>query len=178
MAVCKLSKDILRTAVCDYSLKQVTDLYFANYADVTATAVGADSSREISTITMASEAKFYHLEPNKDSVSYNDDLQLGDAGSKYRASSITFSLGGKYDSDAVNALDALSLGRYVIVAALSDGTHIMFGRQVPMEASAASFQSAAEATGFNGTTYTFTANTNESPLPLSEAAIKTVKGIA
>lgn len=176
MAVCKLTKDILRADVCDYSLKQVTDLYLANYADVTATTVSAEGKREVATITLAASAKFYHLEPNKDSVSYNDDLQLGDAGSKYRASSLTFSLGGKYDSDAVDALDALSLGRYVIVAALSDGSYIMFGRVVPMEANAASFQSAAEATGFNGTTYTFTANTNESPLPLAEAAIKTVLG--
>lgn len=176
MAVCKLTKDILKADVCDYSLKQITDLYFANYADVTSTTVGTDGSREVATITLSASAKFYHLEPNKDSATYNDDLTVGDSGSKYRVSTVSFSLGGVYDSDAVDALDALSLGRYVIVAALSDGSYIMFGRQVPMEASAASFQSAAEATGFNGTTYTFTANTNESPLPLAEAAIKTVKG--
>ena len=78
----------------------------------------------------------------------------------------------------VDILDALSLGRFVIVARLSDGSYVMFGRLTPMEAETASLESAAEATGFNGITVTFTNSTVESPLPLAEEAVHTVLGNA
>ena len=175
MAVCKLTKDILRTVVCDYSLKQIVDLYFANYEDVTATALG-ETGNTVKTITMKPEAKFYHVEPNKDSASFEDTLQMGDAGSKYRATTLSFSYGGVYDGNAVDALDAFSLGRFMAAAKLSDGTWILFGRLSPLEASTASFSSAAEATGFNGEQITLTNNTVESPLPLEETAISTITG--
>ena len=147
MAVCKLTKDILRSVICGYSLKQIVDLYFANYEDVTSTTLG-EQGNTVKTITMKNEAKFYHVEPNKDSASFEDALQMGDAGSKYRATTLSFSYGGKYDGDAVAAL----------------------------EANAASFTSAAEATGFQGQQITLTNNTVESPLPLEETAISTITG--
>ena len=177
MAVCKLTKDILRTGVCDYSLKQIVDLYFANYEDVTATTLG-EHGNTVKTITMKDQAKFYHVEPNKDSASFEDTLQVGDAGAKYRQSNVTFSYGGSYDGDAVDNLDAFSLGRFVCAAKLSDGTWVLFGRLTPLEASTATFSSAAEATGFNGEQITLTNNTVESPLPLEETAINTVLGQA
>ena len=175
MAVCKLTKDILKSGVCGYSLKQIVDLYFANYEDVTSTALG-ETGNTVKTITMKPEAKFYHVEPNKDSASFEDALQMGDAGSRYRATTLTFSYGGKYDANAVDALDAFSLGRFMAAAKLSDGTWVLFGRLTPLEANAASFTSAAEATGFNGQQITLTNNTVESPLPLEETAIATITG--
>lgn len=177
MAVCKLSKDILKSGVCGYSLKQIVDLYFANYEDVTATTLGTDGNT-VKTITMKDQAKFYHVEPNKDSASFEDTLQVGDAGAKYRQTNVVFSYGGVYDGDAVDNLDAFSLGRFVCAAKLSDGTWILFGRLSPLEASVATFSSAAEATGFNGEQITLTNNTVESPLPLEETAINTVLGQA
>lgn len=177
MAVCKLNNDILKSGVCGYSLKQIVDLYFANYEDVTATTLGT-SGNTVATITMAESGKFYHVEPNKDSASFEDSLQVADAGAKYRATTLTFSYGGVYDGDAVDNLDAFSLGRFMAAAKLSDGTWVLFGRLTPLEASAATFTSAAEATGFNGEQITLTNNTVESPLPLDEAAIKTILGQA
>lgn len=175
MAVCLLNNDILKSTVCGYSLKQITELYLANFADVTSVEVGApekgEGGVEVKTITMAAQKKFYKIEPEKDSATYNDDLMVGDGGSKYRSTTITWNIGGQYTPQMVDVLDALSLGRYVIVARLSDGTYIMFGRLTAMEANAASLQSAAEATGFNGITVTFNNNTTESPIPLSAAAI-------
>lgn len=184
MAVCLLNKDILQSTACGYSLKQITDLYLANYSDVTATTIGKPTEPaeatgvEVLTITLNASAKFYHIEPAKDSATYDDALQVGDGGSKYRTSTVTFNISGTYTPDMVDVIDALSLGRYVIVAKLSDGTYIMFGRLTPMEANATSLQSAAEATGFNGITVTFTNNNTEAPLPLSEAAVATVLGSA
>lgn len=175
MAVCKLNNDILKSGVCGYSLKQIVDLYFANYEDVAATTLGS-AGNTVASITMANSAKFYHVEPNKDSASFEDTLQIGDAGAKYRTSTVTFSYGGVYDGDAVDNLDAFSLGRFVCAAKLSDGSWILFGRLSPLEANVATFTSAAEATGFNGEQITLTNNTVESPLPLDEAAIKTILG--
>ena len=179
MAVCKLTQDILKSTFCGYSLKQIVQLYLANAEDVTATTVGAPTEGggvEVKTITMASSAKFYKIQPAKDSATFEDSLQVGDGGSKYRQSSITWNISGEYTAKMVDVLDALSLGRFVIVAKLSDGNYVMFGRLTPMEAETANLSSAAEATGFNGVTVTFTNATVESPLPLSEDAIKTVLG--
>lgn len=183
MAVCKLAQDILKSTFCGYSLKQIVELYLANAEDVTATTVGTPTGDdatgvEVKTITLAAQAKFYKIEPAKDSATFEDSLQVGDGGSKYRQSSITWNISGEYTPQMVDVLDALSLGRFVIVAKLSDGNYVMFGRLTPMEAETASLSSAAEATGFNGVTVTFTNATVESPLPLSEAAIKVVTGAA
>lgn len=173
MAVCLLDNDILRSNFCGYSLKQITDIYLANYEQVTGTTV---QDNEVATITMAGDAKFYHIEPAKDTATYEDSLQIGDGGSKYRQASISFNIGGAYNKDMVDVLDALSLGRYIAVAKFSDGTYVAFGRVVPMEASTASLSAAAEATGFSGVQVTLEASTTEAPLPLTEAAIKTVLG--
>lgn len=183
MAVCKLAQDILKSTFCGYSLKQIVELYIANAEDVTATTVGAPTEGggkgvEVKTITMGASAKWYKIEPAKDTATFTDSLQVGDGGSKYRQSSITWNISGEYTSEMVDILDALSLGRFVIVAKLSDGSYVMFGRLTPMEAETASLESAAEATGFNGITVTFTNSTVESPLPLSEDAVKTVLGNA
>ena len=181
MAVCKLAQDILKSTFCGYSLKQIVELYIANAEDVTATTVGAPTEGkgvEVKTITMAASAKFYKIQPAKDTATFTDSLKVGDGGSKYRQSSITWNISGEYTSEMVDVLDALSLGRFVIVAKLSDGSYVMFGRLTPMEAETASLESAAEATGFNGITVTFTNSTVESPLPLSDDAVKTVLGKA
>ena len=175
MAVCKLTKDILRTGVCDYSLKQIVDLYFCNYEDVVSTALG-EQANTVKTITMKPEAKFYHVEPNKDSASFEDSLQMGDAGSRYRATTLSFSYGGVYNGDTVDGLNAFSLGRFMAAAKLSDGTWVLFGRLTPLEASAASFTSSAEATGFQGQQITLVNNTQEPPLPIEETAINTITG--
>ena len=181
MAVCKLAQDILKSTFCGYSLKQIVELYIANAEDVTATTVGAPTEGkgvEVKTITMANSAKWYKIQPAKDTATFTDSLQVGDGGSKYRQSSITWNISGEYTAQMVDILDALSLGRFVIVARLSDGSYVMFGRLTPMEAETASLESAAEATGFNGITVTFTNSTVESPLPLSDDAVKTVLGQA
>ena len=179
MAVCKLAKDILKSTACGYSLKQIVDLYLANYEDITASTVGKPTEGdgvEVKTITLADQAKFYHIEPAKDTATFTDSLQVGDGGSKYRQTEITWNIAGTYTSNMVDILDALSLGRYAIVARLSDGSYVMFGRLTPLEATVASLTSAAEATGFNGITVTFQNSTVESPLPLSAEAIQTVLG--
>lgn len=175
--ICELKKDILKGDNCDYALKQIVTLYIANYDEVTEAALG-EQGNTVATITMKNSAKWYQIQPNKNSASFEDTLGVADGGGKYRIPSVTFSYGGDYNGDGKDTVDALSLGRFMVAAQLSNGTHILFGRLAPMEASVVTLSAAAEATGAQGVTVTLTADSNEAPLPLEDAAVKTIKGIA
>ena len=80
---------------------------------------------------------------------------------------------GQYDKDKHNALDALSLGKYFVVAKTAEGSYIAFGRRTGLEASAAS-NAGGSADSTNGMTITLTADVTESALTLTKEAIATV----
>ena len=172
---CSLSKNLLRSNTCGYSLPEVKDIYVANFSDVTAAPVEYDcaSGVTVTGITLASGATFYHIEPAKNSVTFTDELVVEDNGNKYRTHTITFNITGKYDKDMVCPVDALSLGRFFVVVATADGEYLALGRTAGLEASA---QSVAGGGDTNGVSVTLTANVTESAVPLSEAAINVVKG--
>ena len=171
MAVCSLDKDLLRSTSCGYSLPQIVTLYVANFADVKATV--PEQGDEISGITMVSGATFHVIEPAKNSASFTDELVTNDNGARYRTQNITFSVTGQYDKDKHSALDALSLGKYFVVAKTAEGSYIAFGRRTGLEASAAS-NSGGSADANNGMTITLTADVTESALPLTQEAINDV----
>ena len=173
MAVCSLDKDLLRSTSCGYSLPQIVTLYVANFADVKTTV--PEQGDEISGITMVSGATFHVIEPAKNSASFTDELVTNDNGARYRTQNITFSVTGQYDKDKHSALDALSLGKYFVVAKTAEGSYIAFGRRTGLEASAAS-NSGGSADANNGMTITLTADVTESALPLTKEAINTVIG--
>lgn len=175
MAICTLSKDLLRTNTCGYSLPEVKDIYVANFVDVTSAPVdyNCESGVTVSSITLASGASFYHIEPAKNSVSFNDELVVEDNGNKYRTHTITFNITGKYDKDMVCPIDALALGRFFVVVATADGEYLALGRNTGLEASA---QSIAGGGDTNGVTVTLSANVTETAIPLSAAAINVVRG--
>ena len=173
MAVCSLDKDLLRSTSCGYSLPQIVTLYVANFADVKATV--PEQGDEISGITMVSGATFHVIEPAKNSASFTDEYVRNDNGAQYRTQTITFSVTGTYDKDKHNALDALSLGKYFVVAKTAEGSYIAFGRLTGLEASAAS-NAGGSADNTNGMTITLSADVTESALPRAEGAISTVIG--
>ena len=173
MAVCALDKDLLRSTSCGYSLPQIVTLYVANFADVKATL--PEEGDEISGITMVDSAKFHVIEPAKNSASFTDELVTNDNGARYRTQTITFSVTGKYDKEKHSALDALSLGKYFVVAKTAEGSYIAFARRTGLEASAAS-NSGGSADANNGMTITLTADVTESALPLTGEAINKVIG--
>ena len=175
MASCTLNKDLLRSTTCAYSLPEVKDIYLANFADVTSAGTNYDceSGVTVTGISLANSAKFYHIEPAKNSVTYTDELQVEDNGNKYRTHTLTFTLAGKYDKDMVCPVDALALGRFFVVVATADGEYLALGRTVGMEASE---QSVAGGGDTNGITVTLTANITEAAVPLNAAAIEVVKG--
>lgn len=172
---CALNKDLLRTETCGYSLPEVKDIYLANYADVTSSAIASDSGNceEVTAITLATGATFYHIEPAKDSVEFTDELVVEDNGNKYRTATLTFNIAGKYDACMHSVLDALSLGRYFAVVVTAEGTWLALGRLTGMEAETATLSGGGDN---NGITVTLSANTTESSIPLSDAAIATVRG--
>ena len=171
MAVCSLDKDLLRSTSCGYSLPQIVTLYVANFADVKTTV--PEDGDEISGITMVSGATFHVIEPAKNSASFTDELVTNDNGARYRTQNITFSVTGQYDKDKHSALDALSLGKYFVVAKTAEGSYIAFGRRTGLEASAAS-NAGGSANNTNGMTITLTADVTESALPLTKEAIDDV----
>lgn len=173
MAVCALDKDLLRSTSCGYSLPQIVTLYVANFADVKTTL--PEEGDEISGITMVSGATFHVVEPAKNSASFTDELVTNDNGARYRTQTITFSVTGQYDKEKHSALDALSLGKYFVVAKTAEGSYIAFGRRTGLEASAAS-NSGGSADANNGMTITLTADVTESALPLTKEAIAQVIG--
>lgn len=194
MANCLLNKNLTKTDFCGYSLKQITDIYLANYSEVVSkdpaatgtTAVEGKFTLEMDTdgytvkkITATANSggtspKFARVEPAKDSSSYNDDLVVGGNGSKYRTHSITFSFNGAYSAVLAEVLDSLSLGRFIAVLKLSDNSYVMLGRLTGLEASAASSLSEAAADGMNGINVTLECNTVEPALVLSPDAVTTL----
>lgn len=172
---CSLSKNLLKSNSCAYSLPEVKDIFIANFADVTAAPVQYDceSGVTITGITLATGATFYHVEPAKNSVSFTDELVVEDNGNKYRTHTLTFGISGKYDKDLVCSVDALALGRFFVVIKTADGEYLALGRNVGLEASE---QSVAGGSDSNGITVTLSANVAESAVPLNDTAIAVVTG--
>lgn len=186
---CTLNKNLTKADFCGYSLKQIVNIYLANFDQVknlessesagpeeTLITVKTDTDGySISEIKTTETAKFAKIEPSKDSASYNDDLVIGGNGSKYRTHTITFSFNGAYDANLAMIVDSLSLGKFVAVLELTDGSAIMLGRKGGLEATAVSSLSEAAADGQNGITVTLSANTTEAALVLAEGALDAVK---
>ena len=168
MAVCSLNKNVLRTSSCGYSLPTVTDIYLANYSDVTEAeySINEQGCEEITGFT-PSGITFYHIEPNKDSTTFSDELVVGDSGNKYRTHSITFSISGQFDACQHGVLDALSLGRFFVVVKTAEGNYLALGRTTGLEAETATLNGGSEN---NGIEVTLSNNVAESAMPLSEEA--------
>lgn len=172
MAICKLNHNLTRTASCGYSLPEIVDIYLANYEDVSATTISSgDCAEEISSITLANGAKYLHIEPAKNSASFEDTLVVEDNGNKHRSASVTFNVSGKYDACMHDALDALSLGRYFVIIKTADGNYLGMGRISPLEAETATLAGGSDT---NGLTVTLQGNIAESPLTLSDDAVASV----
>lgn len=171
---CKLSQDILRTSNCGYSLPEIVDIYLANEEDITATALSAETCGEsVTGITMATDTKFYHIQPAKNSASFSDELVVGDNGSKYRTHTLTFNVSGQYTSCMHQNLDDLSLGKYVAVVKTAEGSYLMLGRLTGLEASTAVLSGGGDQ---NGLQIVLSANVTESAVPVTGDAIATVTG--
>lgn len=168
---CKLQNDMLRSNSCSYSLPEIIMIYLANYEDVTGYTV---SGNEITSIALADSAKFYKIEPAKNSASFEDALVVTDNGRKYRTHTLTFSVvGGKYDAERSFDLDMLSVGKFIAVVKTAEGNYICLGREVGLEADTATFSGGGDTDGIQ---VVMSHNMAESAWPLSADAIEDVEG--
>ena len=176
MAICKLNRNLTRTTSCGYSLPEIVDLYLINSEslsanpETSATTAGCES---ITALNLSNGEKVYHVEPTKNSASFEDTLVVEDNGNKYRNASITFNVAGRYDDCMHASLDALSLGRYFVVVKTADGNYLGFGRIAPLEAETATLAGGSDT---NGLQIVLSGNIAESPLPLNEAATSELLG--
>lgn len=171
MAICKLNNNLLRTSQCGYSLPEIVDLYLVNREDLSGTpAISTDEEgcEEVTAVTFVTGGEVYHIEPNRNSASFEDTLVVADNGTKYRNASITFTVAGQYNACMHGNLDALSLGRYFVVIKTADGNYLAMGRISPLEAEAVTLAGGSDT---NGMTVTLSGNIAESPIPLSDEAV-------
>lgn len=189
MAVCVLANDMTKSSGCGYSLPQIVELYLANYSDVTAYTKAAPtggSGVEITAITMRNTAesgdpvyaKWYKIEPAVGSATWSDNLGVGGNGNKYRIQTIGFTTSKPFDAEMVDNQDALSLGKYIAVAKMLDGSYvgIGFGGGLEAQADGVNTSGSGDATAESGTVVSLTGNSVESAMPLAATAIKTVIG--
>lgn len=172
--ICALNKNLLRTSSCGYSLPEIVDIYLVNAEDLSGTpAISTDEEgcEEITAVTLNADKNVYHIEPARNSASFEDTLVVEDSGSKYRNASITFNVLGVYDGCMHSALDALSLGRYFVIVKTADGNYLGFGRIAPLEAETVTLAGGSDT---NGITVVLSGNVAESPLPLSQEAVSAV----
>lgn len=173
MAICKLNQNLTRANQCGYNLPEIVELYLVNYEDLSATSFSSSAGcEEITAITLATGATVAKVEPAKNSASFEDTLVVEDSGARYRNASITFNVTGTYNSCMHGALDALSLGRYFVVVKTADGNYLGFGRVAPLEAETATLAGGSES---NGLQIVLSGNIAESPMPLSDDAVNTIK---
>lgn len=174
MAICTLNSNLLRTSSCGYALPEIVDIYLVNRDSLsgdptvqygTGTSVGCD---EITAVNLKEGEKVYHIEPAKNSASFEDTLVVEDSGNKYRNASVTFNVSGVYNACMHGALDALSLGRYFVVVKTADGNYLGMGRISPLEAETATLAGGSDT---NGIQIVLSGNIAESPLPLSTEAV-------
>lgn len=171
MANCQLSSNLLRNTQCGYALGEIARLYLANFDDVDSVSLSTDRAA-VSHITMVSGTTWYQIDPAKNSATWSDELTVTDNGGKYRVHSINFNVIGEYNSLMADALDALSLGKYMAIVKRSDNTYVLLGRVSGLESSTAIGGGSSDDSVVNGIQVTLTANAAETALPLLDSAIQ------
>lgn len=171
MAVCNLTDNWLRSSACGYQLGSITMLWAINASDITATTISSSDGQEVTGITFETGAYVYQLEPARNSASWSDTLVVNDDGTKYRTHLVAFNLLGNYSKEQADIVDALSLGKYVVVVQKADGGYVMLGRLNGLEATVATIGGSEDNSVPNGLQVSMEANQAEVALPLSSEAI-------
>lgn len=170
MANCQLSSNLLRNTQCGYALGEIARLFLANFDDVDSVSLSTDRSA-VGHITMVSGTTWYQIDPAKNSATWSDELTVTDNGGRFRVHTINFNVIGEYNSLMADALDALSLGKYMAIVKRSDNTYVLLGRVSGLEASTAIGGGSSDDSVVNGIQVTLTANAAETALPLLDSAI-------
>lgn len=168
---CKLTRSLPDNA-CSYAVAGARKLFFANWlpAQVApesgATPVdGAIRYHEtadgaIDKIILPTGEAFYEIDGAAGSLSFTDALTVGSNGGKYRTHTVNAVL-PRLDADMQAEADALSLGRFVVVAVDAAGRIAVLGRTGGLTASQLDYGTGAAESDASGWTAVWAGTSTE-----------------
>lgn len=125
---------------CTISPVGVKNIYLMHAEDVKFTFT--DNPRRIAAVTFVSGAKSYLVEGYKQNIQVNGSLKSLDAAATMDAS-VTFKVPNS--PDAISFVDTITTGRFCVLVMLNNTDQVVLGSTVPLECSAADFDSNANA---------------------------------
>lgn len=129
------------TVGCTIAPVGVKDIYLMHAEDVT---FAFDPfQRRIEAATFASGAKSYKVEGYKQNIQVTGSLKSLDAAATMDAS-VTFKV--RYDTAVSDFVNTITAGKFCVLVMYNSGEQVILGSTVPLECSAADFDSNANAT--------------------------------
>lgn len=135
----KLASNI--TVGCTIPQVGVKDIYLMHAGDVTFTY--ENNPKRVKSVTFAEGAKSYKVEGYKQNIQVTGSLKSLDASSTMDAS-VTFKV--RLDSAVTDFVNTITTGKFHVLVIYNSGHQAILGSTVPLECSAADFDSNANAT--------------------------------
>lgn len=125
---------------CSIAPVGIKDIYLMHAGDVSF-AYNAGTGF-ISAVTFVTGAKSYKIEGYKQNIQVNGSLKSLDASSTMDAS-VTFKV--QFTANSSDFVNSLSVGKFHVLAVFNSGESVVLGSTIPLECSAADFDSNANA---------------------------------
>ena len=125
---------------CTINPVGVKNIYLMHAEDVTFTFT--NDPRRIATVAFADGARSYLVEGYKQNIQVNGSLKSLDAAASMDAS-VTFKI--TYDTNAIWLVDTITTGKFYVLVLFNNNEQVVLGSTVPLECSAADFDSNANA---------------------------------
>lgn len=129
------------TIGCTIPQVGVKDIYLMHAGDVTF--AYEPTLNRISSVAFAAGAKSYKVEGYKQNIQVNGSLKSLDASATMDAS-VTFKV--RLDAAATDFVNTITTGKFHVLVIYNSGEQVILGSTVPLECSAADFDSNANAT--------------------------------
>lgn len=129
------------TVGCTIAQVGVKEIYLMHAGDVTFQY--EPTLKRIASVTFAEGAKSYKVEGYKQNIQVNGSLKSLDASATMDVS-VTFKV--QLDSAATDFVNTITTGKFHVLVMYNSGEQVILGSTVPLECSAADFDSNANAT--------------------------------
>ena len=134
----KLASNI--TVGCTINPVGVKNIYLMHAENVTFTFT--DNPRRIATVAFANGARSYLVEGYKQNIQVSGSLKSLDAAASMDAS-VTFKI--PHSPNAISFVDTITTGRFRVLVLFNNTDQVVLGSTIPLECSAADFDSNANA---------------------------------
>lgn len=164
---CKLTASIDAQA-CQYSGSGIAQVKLLNWYPMEEGTTAKDDrivytvgdKGAITAILPPAGETFYGISFNEGSANYTDELTVGSNGGKYRTHTLNL-VNGQLDTDALEQVDALSLGKFVAVVLDNAGRIVVLGRTGGLSATSYNYDSGKDAGSDSGWTGVFSGTARE-----------------